>query len=65
MVALYLDELFFKGKTSGDGSRLLAALKHFTPAISRFATVALPRSHRAVKSWTRAAPGLQRLPLRW
>lgn len=63
LVTMFLDEMFFRGRSSRDGSRLLAALKNYIPAISRFGTEALPRSRRALQSWTKAAPGMQRLPL--
>ena len=63
LLVTFMDELFFRGKASSEGSKLLAAVKHFIPTVSRFGTESLPRSARATKSWIKAAPGMQRLPL--
>lgn len=48
-----------------DGSKLLAAMKFIFPARSRLGHWSLPRSHRALSSWSKLQPGRQRLPLLW
>jgi hypothetical protein len=56
------DEMYFKGLSSEDGSCLLAAIKYFEPQYSRLGDARLPRAHRALKAWSKAAPTQQRLP---
>jgi len=63
IVLLFFDECFWRGDPSAEGSKLLASLKFFIPAVSRLGSHHLPRSHRALKSWNKVDPGLQRLPL--
>ena len=65
IVVTYFDKLFWVGTPSADGSKALAALKFFLPNVSRLGAGSLPRSHRALSSWTRLRPGRQRLPLPW
>ena len=57
------DEEFFNGKSVEVLSKLVAALRHFIPALRKGGTAALPRSFRAMTAWRKLAPGRQRLPL--
>ena len=48
------DELFWKGLPADHGSKLIAVLKFFRPGLgSSVESLDLPRSARAIKSWTR------------
>ena len=62
-LALFFDHAFFQGKPGSVGEKTLASMKFFFPALSRHGATDLPRAHRAVKSWSKLSPGLQRLPL--
>ncbi len=58
------DVWFWEGLPVDRGTKLIAALKFFRvldPTLAELMT--LPRSSRALKAWTRAAPPNQRLPL--
>ena len=57
------DEMFFKGDSVEEMSKLVSALKHFVPAISARGQGGLPRINRVLTSWRRLAPSSQRLPL--
>eukprot|EP00969_Alexandrium_andersonii_P115520 5108082-Alexandrium_andersonii.AAC.1 len=57
------DELFARGKSPEEGSRILAALKFAVPALRRGGSAGLPRASRALVAWRRRTPVLQRLPL--
>ena len=59
----YLDELFFKGMSADDGSKLIAGLKYFLPSLSRTGPASLPRAVRALTGWRKTAPTAERLPL--
>ena len=50
-VVTYFDEMFWKGLPGEDGSKLLAALKFILSDLSRAGKLAMPRAHRALKSW--------------
>ena len=60
-----LDELFFKGKPSCDGEKLIAAVKHFMPRFRRLGAGALPRAASASQAFGKLRPGQQRLPMPW
>ena len=63
VVVTFFDEEFFKGAPVGEASRLLSALKHFLPEVSKMGNAALPRAHRSLLSWTKKALGQMRLPI--
>jgi len=65
VLTMHFDELFFRGEPADHGSKLLAALKHFESRLSRLGALGLPRAGRALGSWVKAAPSLQRLPFPW
>ena len=62
LLVLWMDEAFFKGLPCSHGSKMIAALKFFAPLALK---MNLPRSSRALKSWEKHAPPLQRLPFPW
>ena len=59
----YLQDLFSKGRGKDDGIRTHAALRFFMPHLGKPSSGSLPRTVRALKGWSLAAPGQQRLPL--
>jgi hypothetical protein len=59
----YFDKMYFEGLSSADGSKTLAAIKHFKPEVGRHGPLSLARSERCIKSWIRSAPRHQRVPL--
>ena len=59
----YFDKMYFEGFSSADGSKTLAAIKHFKPEVGRHGPLSLARSERCIKSWIRSAPRHQRVPL--
>ena len=63
VLVLWADERFFKGDCSSEITKLLAALRHFLPQVSRKGQGTLPRVSRAIAAWRRLAPSSQRLPL--
>ena len=59
----YLNSLYFEGRAPNEGSVLLAALAHYTPALYKRTAQALPRATRCVAGWRRRVPTRMRLPL--
>ncbi|CAE7422123.1 unnamed protein product [Symbiodinium natans] len=59
----YVNELFDLGKGVDSGVRALAALKFFHPLLGRNTGHLMPRTARALKGWSLAAPSRQRLPI--
>jgi hypothetical protein len=60
----YYDRLFFDGRHVGDAEKTAAGLKHCFPTILRGSLpTCLPRSMKALRGWSRYAPGRMRLPL--
>ena len=62
LVTLF-DELFFKGMSAEEGTRLIAALCFFLPMLGRFGRGCLPRAHRSLRGWRLVDPQRERLPL--
>ena len=56
-------QMFLNGHGGEEGSKYLAALAFFLPDVSRMGPFSLPRATRAIRGWTKSAPGHQRLPL--
>ena len=59
------DEMFFRGRPSSDGEKLLAAVKFLLPRFNRMGAGALPRAGIVLLSYSRLRPPVQRLPLPW
>ena len=62
-VCEFFDQMFLSGFGGEEGSKYLAALAFYLPDISRLGPFSLPRATRAIRGWTKSAPGHQRLPL--
>jgi integrase len=60
-VVTWFDLLYLRGHSPEDGSKFLAALQHFWPALR--AHGGLVRSWRAVKGWKKLRPVFSRVPL--
>ncbi|CAK0839946.1 unnamed protein product, partial [Prorocentrum cordatum] len=60
----WLNEQFFEGEPLATGAKMLAALGHLLPGVSRGA-LELRRSRRALQGWRRHNPSSSRLPLPW
>ena len=63
LILVLCDEMFFKGLTSADGSKTLAAILFFVMAVPGVAAPQVPRSRRALQGWTKIAPNRQRMPI--
>jgi hypothetical protein len=63
LLVLRLDQLYFSGSSAFEGTHLVAAIKYFITEVSRLGLNGLPRSMRALKGWSLAAPSLQKLPM--
>jgi hypothetical protein len=59
----YLDDVFFRGMSADDGSKIIAGLKYFLPSPSRIGPAAPPSAVRAPTAWQKTAPTAERLPL--
>ena len=65
-VCVFFDQMFlngYGGEEAEEGSKYLAALAFFLPDVSRMGPFSLPGATRAMRGWTKSAPGHQRLPL--
>jgi hypothetical protein len=62
LLVVLFDELYFKGFSSEFEARLIAAMKFFDTSFSRLGQHGLPRACRALTSWRKQAPPVQRLP---
>ena len=58
----YFDAMFLGGESADEGSKLLAAIGHVFPELSRLGGRHLARSRRALVGWLKAAPGKTRDP---
>ncbi|CAK0826240.1 unnamed protein product, partial [Prorocentrum cordatum] len=59
----HLNSMYFEGRAPNEGSVLLAALAHHTPALYKRTAQALPRATRCLAGWRRRVPTRMRLPL--
>lgn len=60
----YMDELFARGDSAADATKLLAAVRHYLSQLGRFGNATLPRVGRALRGF-RLAPPRTRPPLPW
>eukprot|EP00973_Karenia_brevis_P092068 12410578-Karenia_brevis.AAC.1 len=65
IVLMYLDGLYFRGNSPGDGDKLFASLKFFLRSEGLGGEKVLARSFRAVRGWRKVTPVFQRLPVPW
>eukprot|EP00973_Karenia_brevis_P066624 9262246-Karenia_brevis.AAC.1 len=63
IVCDFFDQMYFMGKTYGDGTKLLAAIKHVRPEFGRHGHVSLARASHALTGWQKQSPGNTRNPL--
>ena len=61
----HLDEMFFKGMSMSDGSKLLAAICFFLATVEGYEVFNFPRCRKALKAWARIAPNRMRVPFPW
>ena len=59
------NELFASQVSAAEGSKLLAALRFFLPALVRSGVETLPRATRGLRAWNLRRPLLQRTPFPW
>ena len=64
-LVLFFEELFWKQVSAAEGSKFVACLKFIYPQLAQLGSLSLPRSIRALRSWEKLRPNVQRVPLPW